>query len=67
MSNDDTYIFMEDARLMIGSAKSYYQMFNIYKIPFIYVLKDGRKAKAYQLSAVVKLAADVKKHKIGRM
>ena len=63
----DTYIFMEDARSMIGSGKSYYQMFATYKIPYIYVLRNGRKSKAFLLSAVNQLAADVRKHKIGKM
>lgn len=64
---NETYIFMEDARAMIGTAKSYYQMFSIYKIPYIYVLRNGRKSKAFLLTAVQKLANEVRSGKIGRM
>ncbi len=64
---NETYIFMEDARAMIGTAKSYYQMFDTYKVPYIYVLRKGRKSKAFLLSAVQKLATEVRNGKIGRM
>ena len=64
---NDTYIFMDEARLMIGTAKSYYQMFETYQVPFVYVVKNGRKSKAFLLSAVKNLAKDVQTHKIGRM
>jgi hypothetical protein len=37
------YLFMQDAKKLIGNGKSYYQMFAIYNIPFVYQLHKGRK------------------------
>jgi hypothetical protein len=61
------YLFMNEAKKLIGDGKSYYQMFAIYKIPFVYQLHKGRKRKAFLASAVRKLAEEVQRGKVGRM
>ncbi len=61
------YMFMSEAKLLIGNAKSYYQMFETYKVPFIYQLYKGRKRKAFLASAVRELAEKVNTGKVGRM
>lgn len=61
------YLFMEDAKRLIGSGKSYYQMFATYNIPYVYQLHKGRKRKAFLASAVRKLAEKVNAGKVGRM